>query len=54
MAKFEDMFDLFVAYKESGSDAFICREALKTYSTLGDDECELKIRLLELLKECKL
>lgn len=54
MSKFEDMFDLFVADKVADSDAFVYREALKIYSALGNNEYELKIRLLELLKECKL
>ena len=48
------MFDLFVADKAEDSDAFVYREALKIYSALGDDKCELKVRLLELLKDCKI
>ena len=50
-SKYDDLFARFKQSKEAFSDEFIITETLKMYSELDDDEYDLKIRLLELLKD---
>lgn len=50
-SKYDDLFARFKQSKENYSDEFIITEALKIYSELDNDEYNLKIRLLELLKD---
>lgn len=49
--EYQKLFVRFKHSKEAESDEFIISEALKMYSELEWDEYDLKIRLLELLKD---
>ncbi len=49
--KYQKLISRFVHSEESESDEFIISEALKIYSQLDSSEYELKIRILELLKD---
>ena len=49
--KYQKLISRFAHSEESESDEFIISEALKIYSQLDFSEHELKIRILELLKD---
>lgn len=49
--KYQKLLTRFKHSEETESDEFIISEALKIYSELEWDEYDLKIRLLELLKD---
>lgn len=47
---YQTLLSRFAKSQEAMSDEFIVSEALKIYSKLGENDFELKIRTLELLK----
>ena len=49
--KYQKLLSRFAHSEESESDEFIISEALKIYSQLDSSEYNLKIRILELLKD---
>ena len=49
--KYQKLISRFVHSEESESYEFIISEALKIYSQLDSSEYDLKIRILELLKD---
>nr|WP_142412647.1 hypothetical protein [Clostridium sp. Marseille-P7770] len=52
--EFEKLFNYYRDTRYALSDEFVIREALKMYCALPPDKFELKIRLLELLKDTEL
>ena len=52
--KYHKLLSRFAHSEESESDEFIISEALKIYSQLDSSEYDLKIRILELLKDTHL
>lgn len=49
--KYRKLLLRFMATKQSDSDEFIISEAIQIYAQLGEKDYELKLRILELLKD---
>lgn len=52
--KYRNLYDRFVDSDIKDCNEFIVSEVLNMYKNLEDDDYELKIKLLELLKGCRL
>lgn len=52
--KYRKLYDRFVDSDINDCNEFIVSEVLNMYKDLEDDDYELKIKLLELLKGCRI
>ena len=52
--KYRNLYDRFVDSDIKDCNEFIVSEVSNMYKNLEDDDYELKIKLLELLKDCRL